>query len=86
LWASRGNSTGGVHELIILDPNTGAATFILFPQTALDITAIAFGDDGTLYASLGGNQLAIVDKATGAVTPIGTGFGGPKISGLGFQH
>lgn len=86
LWATRGNSTGGGRVLIILNPETGVATFLLSPQTGSVIPAIAIDDEGTLFASLDGDQLAIVDKQTGAVTLIGTGFGGPKISGLGFQR
>lgn len=86
LWATRGNSTGGGRVLIILNPGTGVATFLLSPQTGSVIPAIAIDNEGTLFASLDGDRLAIVDKQTGAVTLIGTGFGGPKISGLGFQR
>lgn len=86
LWATRGNSTGGNGRLIILDPATAVATFLLDISSSDAITAIAFGPDGTLYASLNGDQLAVVDKATGQVTPIGSGFGGAKISGLGFRR
>ena len=84
LWASRGNSSGGNRRQIILDPTTAAALFLLDINTSLPATGISFDADGTLYASLGGNQLAIIDKETGQVTLIGTVFGGPKISGLGF--
>lgn len=83
LWASRGGSSGGLKRLLILNPVTAQATFLLTPSSGDTITAIAFGPDGTLYGSLNGNQLATIDKATGLVTPIGAGFGGPKIAGLG---
>jgi hypothetical protein len=85
LWATRGNSSGGDRRLITLDPATGAATFLLVPKTARVITAIAFDSDGLLYAALDGDQLALVNKTTGDITPIGTGFGF-KIAGLGFQQ
>jgi hypothetical protein len=86
LWATRGNSFGGERRLIIINPVTGVATFLLAPNTTKPITAIAFDNEGTLYAALDGEQLAVIDKTTGAVTLIGTGFGGVKISGLGFQQ
>jgi hypothetical protein len=85
LWATRGNSDGNNRQLIIIDPATGAATFSLVVATTRTITAIAFDSDGTLFASLNGDQLAVINKTTGAVTLIGTGFGGPKIAGLGFE-
>jgi hypothetical protein len=58
----------------------------LTPDTAAVVTAIAFDSEGTLYAALDGKQLAIIDKTTGKITLIGAGFGGAKISGLGFQQ
>ncbi len=82
LWAGRGGNFPG--RLVVVDPDTGVVTFLLDIVTGVKITAVAFDNNGTLFASLEGNQLAIIDKSTGSVTPIGTGFGGPKISGLGF--
>lgn len=86
LWASRGNSSGGNNRLLILDPATGAATFLLTPNPLTIFTGIAFGSDGTLFGSMSGNQLAIIDKTTGFVTPIGPGFFGEKIAGLGARR
>jgi hypothetical protein len=86
LWATRGNSGGGGARLIIINPTTGAITFGFNPATNKVITAIAFDNEGNLFVALDGDQLATIDKSTGAVTLIGTGFGGPKIAGLGFQH
>lgn len=85
LWATRGSSTGGERRLLTIDPNTGAATFLLSPKTTRVITAIAFDSDGVLYAALDGDQLATVNKTTGDIVLIGTGFGF-KIAGLGFQQ
>ena len=86
LWATRGNSNGGNRLLIVLDPATGAAILLLTPSTTSVITAIAFDSEGTLYAALDGERLGTVNKTTGQVTTIGAGFGGIKISGMGFQH
>lgn len=84
LWASRGNNNfGGPNHLMVIDPSTGAVTFQLNLNTSIPITAITFDANGVLYGALQGNQLALIDKITGDVSPIGTGFGGPKISGLG---
>jgi len=81
LWASRGNNSPGL--IMVVDPSNGVATFLLNLNIIAPITAITFDADGTLYGSLQGNQLVRIDKVTGVVTSIGTGFGGPKISGLG---
>ncbi len=82
VWAGRGGNFPG--RLVVVDPDTGVVTFLLDIVTCDEITTVAFDNNGTPFASLEGNQLAIIDKSTGAVTPIATGFGEPKISGLGF--
>ena len=83
LWASFGGSFPG--RLVTLDPVTAQVTSVLDINQVEPITGIAFDSEGTLYGSLSGSQLVTIDKATGDVTPIGTGFGGPKIAGLGFS-
>lgn len=83
LWASRGGSLPG--RIVRLDPLTASVTKILDLPGAPRVTAIAFDADGTLFASLQGNQLATVDTDTGDLAFIGTGFGGEKIAGLGFE-
>ena len=83
LWASFGGTFPG--RLVTLDPLTAQVTSVLDINQSEAITGIAFDSAGTLYGSLSGSQLVIIDKATGDVTPIGTGFGGPKIAGLGFS-
>jgi DNA-binding beta-propeller fold protein YncE len=85
VWASRGNNFPG--RLVEIDPATGAVITILDLEEPLPrVTAIAFDSDGQLFASFDGNQLARVDLRTGSWSPIGTGFGGPKIAGLGFER
>jgi hypothetical protein len=85
VWASRGGSLVG--RIVRIDPQTGVVTRILdlVGLVSPEITAIAFDVDGQMYVSVGGDQLARVDKETGAYTLIGTGFGGVKMSGLGFE-
>ncbi len=83
LWASFGGTFPG--RLVTLDPLTAQVTSVLDINQSEAITGIAFDSEGTLYGSLSGSQLVTIDKATGDVTPIGTGFGGPKIAGLGFS-
>jgi DNA-binding beta-propeller fold protein YncE len=85
VWASRGGSQEG--RIVRINPQTGVVTRILdlAGLVSPEITAIAFDVDGQMYVSVGGDQLARVDKETGAYTLIGTGFGGVKMSGLGFE-
>ena len=82
LWSSRGGSFAG--RLVRLDPVTAGVLDIVDVAGVPAITAIAFDSAGVLFASLGGNRLATIDLTTELVTRIGTGFGGPKIAGLGF--
>lgn len=85
MWAARGGSFAG--RIVRLDPATAVVNriFDLPILSNSEITGIAFDSNGQMYVAIGGDQLAKVDKNTGAFTRIGTGFNGVKISGLGFQ-
>ena len=85
MWAARGGSFDG--RIVRLNPVTAVVTRIIdLPIVSnSEITGIAFDINGQMYVSIGGDQLATVDKNSGAFTRIGTGFGGVKISGLGFE-
>jgi sugar lactone lactonase YvrE len=90
LWASRGgNGAGNIHTI---DPATGATVTTVVLRNAAGeadlavVSDIAFGPDGTLYASLPReNALATIDRNTGVITRIG-GFGTAvtRMSGLAF--
>jgi hypothetical protein len=87
LWAARGGSFDG--RIVRINPQTGVVTRILdIPFTGIgqEVTGIAFDFDGQMYVSISGDRLAKVNKDTGAVELIGTGFNGVKISGLGFEQ
>jgi len=84
LWASRGGNFPG--RLMTLDVATAEVLSTLDIGVTAPITAIAFDNDGVLYASLSGDRLAIIDTSSGDVTLIGSGFGGAKVAGLGFER
>lgn len=88
LWAARGGSFEG--RIVRINPATGVVTRILdlagLSGFGGEVTGIAFDIDGQMFISISGDRLARVNKETGAVELVGTGFNGVKISGLGFEQ
>jgi hypothetical protein len=84
VWISRGgNAPGLIHRI---NPANGQFLQTLTLAGGFRVTGIAFDGNGVMFVSLDGERLATVNKTTGAVTFIGTSFGGPQISGLGFER
>ena len=80
-----GCMTPGPQQLATIDPKTGHATMFGAPIEKLNVMALEFAPDGTLYAvgdanpaSPTFNTLYTVDQKTGAFTTVGsTGVPGP---------
>jgi hypothetical protein len=80
-----GCMTPGPQQLATIDPKTGHATMFGAPIEKLNVMALEFAPDGTLYAvgdanpaSPTFNTLYTVDQKTGAFTAVGsTGVPGP---------
>jgi DNA-binding beta-propeller fold protein YncE len=71
--------TPGPQQLATIDPNTGHATMFGAPVEKLDVMALEFAPDGTLYAvgdanpaSPTYNTLYTVDQKTGTFSPVGS--------------
>ena len=81
-----GCMTPGPQQLATIDPKTGHATMFGSPVEKLNVMALEFAPDGTLYAvgdansaSPTFNTLYTVDQKTGAFTPVGsTGVQAPN--------
>jgi DNA-binding beta-propeller fold protein YncE len=71
--------TPGPQQLATIDPKTGHATMFGAPLEHLDVMALEFAPDGTLYAVADANPasptfntLYVVDRKTGALTAVGS--------------
>jgi hypothetical protein len=88
MWGTRGGSHPG--RIVRIDPATATVTRIIdvtgVGVFSPELTAIAFDTDGRMFVSVSGDRLGIVDKNTGVLTFVGTGFNGVKVSGLGFEQ
>ena len=81
-----GCMTPGPQQLATIDPKTGRATMVGAPVEKLNVMALEFAPDGTLYAvgdanpaSPTFNTLYTVDQKTGAFTAVGsTGVQAPN--------
>jgi hypothetical protein len=81
-----GCMTPGPQQLATIDPKTGRATMVGAPIEKLNVMALEFAQDGTLYAvgdanpaSPTFNTLYTVDQKTGAFTAVGsTGVQAPN--------
>lgn len=73
-------------QLVRVNPSTGAGTLIApIPNTIQAIPDITFRDDGTLFGWVEGvDDLAVVNKETGATTVVGNAGIGTAGTGLGF--
>jgi Repeat of unknown function (DUF6923) len=88
-----GCMTPGPQQLATIDPKTGHATMFGAPLEKLNVMALEFAPDGTLYAvgdanpaSPTFNTLYTVDRKTGAVTAVGsTGVPGDFFMDLAFD-
>jgi uncharacterized protein DUF6923 len=94
LYGSTGTRSVAPGSLIRIDPNTGAGTLIgdLFPDNDNNDPAadIAFRADGTLYGwiedpDVPADDLARIDKSTGAATIVADSQLGTEGSGLAFS-
>jgi hypothetical protein len=82
LLGSTGNST---NELVLIDPSTGASTFLADIGSQGPVTEIEFRADGTLFGATGQgtSNIIIIDPATGGETIVGQhAFG--AVNGLEF--
>lgn len=76
--------SGGPSRLGTIDLTNGQILFSI--ATSSRITSISFDSSGALFAILDRQSFAAVDKTTGVVTPIGSGFGGEVLTGFDFQR
>lgn len=67
------------HQLVRLNPDTGAAVAI-GPPFGPTTNGLAVSEEGTIYAGAGG-QLLTIDPATGALIGLPLNFGGGLTSG-----
>ena len=67
LYGSRGNSSGHLEDIDLIDQVTGVLT-PLGPQDTIVISDIAFAPDSTLYGSSPTGELYSIDPVTGAKT------------------